>query len=193
MKKHSEDQPFISRIRRWIIERKKILKFLLVFIVSLSMFSFILELESVQLSFINPHLNHVAWTCGKVLKSLGTDCDVYESSISSAQFSVQVVKGCESIYPTVMLWAALLAYPQQGSRKTRWRWKIVGIIGGAVILFIMNIIRVVTMFYIGMYFPSLFDLVHIYAWQALFILLTLGVFLFWAAKAQKIEGKSVVN
>ncbi len=123
--------------------------------------------------------------CGNILTFFGTQCNVFESSISSARFSVEVVRGCESIYPTVMLWSAILAYPSS------WRWKIIGLFGGAVILYILNIVRVITMFYIGVYFPFLFEMVHIYAWQALFILLILAVFLFWAAKAA--GAKSTVN
>jgi len=159
--------------------RKPIYKFLGIFTISLCGFSFILQQDAVQTAFVSPHLNQVAWVCGKVLRTLGTQCEVYESSIVAARFSVQVIKGCESIYPTAMLWAALLAYP------AAFGWKISGLIGGALILFLLNIFRVITMFYIGVYLPSLFDIIHIYAWQALFILVTLAVFLFWAVKAAK--------
>ena len=181
MKVHSEDTSRLGKLMLWGQRNKMIIKFCIIFVICLSGFSFILQQESVQLQFTYPHLNHVAWICGKILNALGTQCDVYESSITSAQFSIRVVKGCESIYPTAMLWSALLAYPAM------WRWKVIGIVCGAAILFILNIIRVITMFYIGIYFPSLFDMVHIYAWQALFILLTLAVFLFWAAKVSKKE------
>ncbi len=117
------------------------------------------------------------------MKLVGTECEVYGSSISSGRFSVQVIKGCESIYATAMLWAAMLAFP------ATWKQRIVGMISGAVILFLINIVRVITMFYIGTYFPSLFDMVHIYAWQALFILITLAVWLVWAAKVAPRKAK----
>jgi len=181
MKLRSEDTSRLGKLMLWGQRNKMIIKFCIIFVICLGGFSYILQLETIQTNFTFPHLNHVAWICGKTLNTLGTQCDVYESSISSARFSVQVVKGCESIYPTAMLWSALLAYP------ALLRWKVIGIVCGAAILFILNIIRVITMFYIGIYFPSLFDMVHIYAWQALFILLTLAVFLFWAAKVSKKE------
>ena len=157
------------------------------FVIALASFSFILERDSVQQAFVSPHLTHVASLCGKVLNGIGTSCDVYGSSIMSTSFSVQVIKGCESIYATAMLWAALLAFP------ATWSWKVVGILGGGVVLFLVNIARVITMFYIGMYVPSLFDMVHIYAWQALFILFTLAVFLLWAAKASKARPKGSIE
>ena len=179
IKRQTDKDSLYDRLRGWASTHREIVRFFLVFVIVLAAFSFILERDAVQQAFVSPHLTHVALLCGKVLNGIGTSCDVYGSSITSSRFSVQVIKGCESIYATAMLWAALLAYPAS------WRWKLVGIVGGAVILFIVNILRVITMFYIGIYFPSLFDMVHVYAWQALFILLTLGVWLLWAAKASK--------
>ncbi|MDI6766044.1 MAG: exosortase H [Bacteroidota bacterium] len=185
MAKISNKGTFFLRVNEWIRTRKDVLKFLLIFGVCLGIFSFILEREYTQLTFVEPHLTQVAIVCSKVLNILGTESDVSGSSISTSGFSAGIVKGCESIYPTAMLWAAVLAFPLQGSSVIKWKWKIFGLVGGAVILFILNIIRVVTMLYIGTYFPSLFDMIHIYAWQALFILITLAVFLIWAAKATK--------
>ena len=169
----------LSRLKSWSQQQNEILKFLLIFIVLLSVFSFMLEQDSIQRVFVLPHLNQVASLCGSILNRIGTQCDVAQSSVTSTSFSVQIVKGCESIYPTAMLWAAILAYP------AKWRCRIAGLIGCAVILFFVNIVRVVTMFYVGTYFPSIFDFVHIYAWQALFILITLALFLFWAANTSK--------
>ncbi len=181
MKPRVREISAVAKLKNFIRQHKMTIKFGVIFVLCLATFSFVLQQEMVQSNFTFPHLNHVAWICGNLMNALGTQCDVHESSILSSRFSVQVVKGCESIYPTVMLWAAIIAFP------TRWKWKFAGIIGGAVVLFLLNIIRVVTMFYIGMYLSTIFDMVHIYAWQALFILITLSIFLLWAAYVSKKE------
>jgi len=181
MSNRLEKTGLLHRLKSWSERQEGIPGFLLMFIVILSAFSLILEQESIQRAFVSPHLNQVASLCGSVLNKLGIPCEVSQSSITSARCSVQVIPGCESIYPTAMLWAAILAYP------ATWRWRIVGLVGGAVVLFFINIVRVVTMFYIGTYSPSIFDFVHIYAWQAIFILITLAVFLLWAAKASRLR------
>ncbi|MBI1805521.1 MAG: exosortase H [Ignavibacteria bacterium] len=186
MRKQSRDSSTIHRFKDWFGIRREVLQFIVIFTLALGGFSFILERDSVQQSFVSPHLAHVASLCGKVLNLAGTSCDANGPLISSTRFSVQIVKGCESLYPTAMLWAAMIAYPSS------WRWKLMGIVGGAIILFILNVVRVISMFYIGIFFPSLFDMVHIYAWQALFILLTLGIWLLWAAKASKTNIADIV-
>jgi len=168
-----------GNIAALFFENKEILRFCILFSVFLGGFTVLLDMDFLQLYVVAPHLRQVAFCSGTTIQLLGTSCTISETSILSSRFSVNVVQGCDSIYPTAMLWAALLAYP------STWRSKMIGIIGGASILFAVNIIRIVTMFYIGMYIPSLFDMVHIYAWQALFILLTLAVWLLWAAKFSK--------
>ncbi|MBI1804250.1 MAG: exosortase H [Ignavibacteriae bacterium] len=175
-KDHTTSSDAKGRLRISLRENREILKFCFLFALILGVFTILLQINAAQTNFVEPHLHQIASACGKVLSALGTQCDVAGSSITSSRFSVNIVRGCDSLYPTAMLWAALLAYP------ATWKSKTIGVIGGAIVLFLMNIVRVVTMFYIGVYFPSLFDMFHIYAWQALFILLTLAVWLFWAAK-----------
>jgi exosortase H (IPTLxxWG-CTERM-specific) len=169
----------ISAGKRWVRENKEILKFCLVFGLTLGAFALILQTDIVQGHLVTPHLEQVAALCGAILNAFGTQCEVSGSAINAARFSVSVVRGCDSIYPTAMLWAALLAY------SATWKSRLIGLLGGAVVLFLLNIVRILTMFYIGSYFPSLFDIVHVYAWQALFILITLAVWLFWAAKISR--------
>lgn len=162
--------------------RGTILWFCIVFGVLILVFSLVLQTEFAQTRFINPHLAQVALISGKVMNLLGAGCTVSGTIIASPRFSVEIIQGCESIYPTTLLWAALLAYP------AGWKARLIGIVGGAVILFILNIIRIMTMFAIGSFAPSLFDIVHLYAWQAMFIILTLAVWLYWAAKIAPLFG-----
>ena len=169
----------LTGVTAWLSENKGIIRFCVLFGVILGAFTFLLDTDFLQQNFMSPHLKQVALCAGSIIQFFGTSCTVSETTIFSSRFSVNVVQGCDSIYPTAMLWAALLAYP------STWKSKLIGIAGGAAVLFIVNIIRIVTMFYIGIYVPSLFDMVHVYAWQALFILLTLAVWLIWAAKISR--------
>ena len=184
MRKHHHNSsrqraPFLNGIMSWFSENRGIVRFCLLFGVILGVFTIFLDTDFLQEHIVTPHLKQVAYLSGTVIRFFGTASIISETVITSSRFSVNVVQGCDSIYPTAMLWAAFLAYP------STWKSKLIGIIGGAIVLFIVNIIRIVTMFYIGMYFPSLFDMVHVYAWQALFILLTLAVWLLWAVKISK--------
>ena len=162
--------------RFWNRNERPVLHFCLMFCGILLLFSGLLRTEFFQTHLITPHLHQIANLCGMLISKIGTSCEISGTTILSEKFSITIVQGCDSLYPTILLWAALLAHP------VSWKSKMFGIIAGAVILFIMNIIRVISMFYLGRSFPSLFGPVHLYAWQALFILLTLAIWLLWAVK-----------
>lgn len=171
-----------GRISAWLFrnrEQKPVLYFCIYFCLTLVTISILLRLDFFQRHLITPHLRQIASICGAIVKSLGTLCTVSGTSVLSDKFSIDIVRGCDSIYPTALFWSALLAYP------STWKAKLAGMIGGAIILFIINILRVISMFYIGRTYPSLFEMVHIYAWQALFILFTLSLWLFWAVKVSR--------
>jgi exosortase/archaeosortase family protein len=167
------------RVRSWLKDRREVLQYAFIFGVVISVCSIMLQTEIVSQLVVVPHLNYVASVCGTLLNFLGTTCAVQASSIMSSRFNVQVIEGCDSLYPTVFLTAAIFAFP------SRWKMRMAGAAIGAVLLFILNIVRVVMMFYAGTYIPSLFDILHLYAWQALFTLMTFGYYLFWLVHVVK--------
>jgi exosortase H (IPTLxxWG-CTERM-specific) len=171
-----------GRISAWLVrkrEKKPVFYFCMVFCAVLMTISILLRLDFFQTHLLTPHLKQIAVLCSTAIHTLGTSCDVSDTSILSDKFSINIVPGCDSIYPTALLWAALIAYP------ATWKSKLLGMAGGTVVLFIINILRVLSMFYVGRAFPSLFEFVHVYAWQALFILLTLALWLLWAVKVAR--------
>ena len=44
----------------------------------------------------------------------------------------------------------------------------------------LNLFRIVSLFFVGAYFPKVFHMVHVDGWQALFILITLFLWIAWA-------------
>jgi hypothetical protein len=49
-------------------------------------------------------------------------------------------------------------------------------------IFIINEVRLISLFYIGIYAPAIFDTTHLLVWQSLMILFALGLWLLWAYK-----------
>ncbi len=155
--------------------KRPVLMFSLVFLLTSAILSWIIQTTTVQTHFVEPHLRQIAGVCGNILRRFGTQCEVSGTSVLTESFSVDVVQGCDSLYATILFWSAVVAFPSGRLRK------IAGLTGGAVVLFVLNIARVVSMVYLGRAIPSLFNVVHLYAWQALFILMTLALWLVWAS------------
>jgi exosortase H (IPTLxxWG-CTERM-specific) len=75
-----------------------------------------------------------------------------------------------------VLVAAMLAFPAP------WRYRALGIAIGIAAVQLLNIVRVISLFYIGQWDFSVFEWAHQYVWQALIMLDVLVVWLIWVRR-----------
>ncbi len=97
-------------------------------------------------------------------------------------FAVSIEAGCNGVEATLVLAAAMLAFPAP------WRYKLLGLAVGAVAVQLLNIVRVVSLFYIGQWNLAVFEWAHQYAWQALIMLDVLVVWLIWVRRVPRDDG-----
>ncbi|MES9828786.1 MAG: exosortase H [Candidatus Thiodiazotropha sp.] len=88
-------------------------------------------------------------------------------------FAVSIEAGCNGIEATIILIAAMMAF------STTWLMKLIGVIAGFLTIQAMNIIRIISLYYLGQWSHILFEWAHLYIWQSLIILDVLIVFLVW--------------
>ena len=88
-------------------------------------------------------------------------------------FAVSIEAGCNGVEATIVLLAAILAFPAP------WKRKLVGLAVGVVAVQGLNIIRVISLFYLGQWSFVIFEFAHRYVWQALIMLDVLIVWLLW--------------
>lgn len=91
-------------------------------------------------------------------------------------FAVEMRDGCNAVNVTILLWAAVLAFPAP------WKLKAWGLAGGSLVIQVLNLVRFVTLFYIGQYSRTWFDFAHGYLWECLLVLDTLVVFWLWVTR-----------
>jgi exosortase H (IPTLxxWG-CTERM-specific) len=94
-------------------------------------------------------------------------------------FSVQVENGCNAINVTILLWAAILVYP------AAWLEKLKGLGAGTLALHSLNIVRIISLFYLGQYNRDWFDFAHLYLWESLIVIDTLAIFWGWAVLVRR--------
>jgi exosortase H (IPTLxxWG-CTERM-specific) len=88
-------------------------------------------------------------------------------------FAVSIEAGCNGVEATIVLLAAMLAFPAPLKNK------LIGIAAGIVAVQGLNVVRVISLFYLGQWNFDLFELAHLYVWQALIMLDVLIVWLIW--------------
>jgi exosortase H (IPTLxxWG-CTERM-specific) len=88
-------------------------------------------------------------------------------------FAVSIQPGCNGIEASIVLIAALLAFPAP------WRHRLFGLGLGLLAIQALNLVRIISLFYIGQWNMAVFEWAHLYLWQALIMLDALLVFIIW--------------
>jgi len=125
------------------------------------------------------HLTGYAEASGALLNVLGYGVTVTGTRIHAPRFSVEVVRGCDGMEAMAMFVAAVLAFP------ARVKAKIWGIAIGVPALTLLNLVRIVSLYVIGVHFHSLFEAAHLGVWQTVFILATIVLWFVWALRATR--------
>ena len=96
-------------------------------------------------------------------------------------FAVSIEAGCNGVEATIVLLAAILAFPAP------WRSKVIGLVVGVLAVQGLNIVRVISLFYLGQWDREWFEWAHLYIWQALIMLDVLIVWLVWVRTLPRSE------
>lgn len=91
-------------------------------------------------------------------------------------FAAQIGDVCTGIFVVAVYLAAVLAYPSRAGEKLK------GLLLGASTILLLNLIRVISLIYIGRFFPALFEPAHLVVWQSLIIFSALLVWLYWTER-----------
>lgn len=88
-------------------------------------------------------------------------------------FAVQIAPGCNGVEAVIILFAAIFAFPAP------FKHKLVGFSAGFLAIQLLNLVRIISLFYLGQWSMTAFKWAHLYLWQALIILDALVVWLIW--------------
>jgi exosortase H (IPTLxxWG-CTERM-specific) len=113
---------------------------------------------------------------GFILRILGTGVRVTGTVVSAPAFSMEVIAACTGAFAFIIFAAAVLAYPCRLTRKA------IGIGLGVPAIFAVNMVRMVSLFYIGAFLPGIFETAHLFFWQSLMIVSAVLIWLFWAQR-----------
>ncbi|MDR0479756.1 MAG: exosortase H [Burkholderiaceae bacterium] len=151
------------------------LRFFLIFVLVLAVLFGVEMLNTVQAAVVTPWTALVAHASAAIVKLIDPSVISYGRVLQSARtgFGVSIEPGCNGVEAAIVLLAAMLAFPSP------WLMKLWGILIGFAAVQIVNVIRVVTLFFIGQWSMKVFEFAHLYMWQALIMLDVLIVWLIW--------------
>lgn len=100
--------------------------------------------------------------------------DAQTLSTTAGSFTVAIGNGCNGAWAHLIFLASVLAYP------ATWKEKLLGLAVGQPVLVVLNVVRVVSLFIIGVYAPTIFRAAHVYVWQFLIIGFAMLMLFVWA-------------
>lgn len=124
-------------------------------------------------SFRAPILSMYSGVSAGILNLFGYGVKSSGEIISSSNFSVSIEEGCDAIAPAILYIVSVAIFPVSWTRK----WQ--GLLYGLLAIVLLNIVRIVTLYLTGIHVPSLFEFMHVDFWQAIFIVFTVGVWIYW--------------
>jgi exosortase/archaeosortase family protein len=118
---------------------------------------------------IRATLGTTTWALALVFRGVQATGDV----ISTSRTSIRIVSDCTPLTPLILLYAAIWAYPAGFGAK------ILGTIAGGCVLWVYNTVRIALLIDVLAHAPSVFDLVHVYLWQSLTVVVVTALFGWW--------------
>lgn len=137
---------------------------------------FALELlNPVQLHIVQPFTALLAYLSANLMQLF--DSAVIANGIiirdADSGLAVSIQPGCNGIEAIIILVAGIASVP------TTLSYKLKGFIYGFFAIQAVNMVRLVSLFYLLQWNRTWFDWAHLYLWQALIILDALIVFILW--------------
>ena len=151
------------------------LRFATVFVLLLAA-TFAVELTPpAQAAFVVPWTEELARLSAGLVTIFDPHVAAFGRVLQSTRngFAVSIEAGCNGVEAALILTCAMIAFPAS------WKHRAIGIAIGLVAVQALNVLRVVTLFYLGQWSDRAFEWAHLYLWQALVMLDVLVVWLVW--------------
>ena len=187
--KNKARKPFLS-LRKWwcdgLGKRRSFVKFWLGFLGIMLLF-YILNIQPFYIKNIQEPIGvFFAHLSSGLLGLMGQGTVAEGLNIASDKFSLLIQNGCDAIAPTVLVITGILLYPAERRKK------LIGIMTGLLFLFVLNLFRIVSLFFAGVYAPGYFEFLHIEFWQVVFIGLSILYFFYWLNWVTKADSHAQV-
>jgi exosortase H (IPTLxxWG-CTERM-specific) len=115
-----------------------------------------------------------AWVVASTLSLFGADVTRRGATIVYRSSAFKIIDECTGVEVIGLFVAAILAFP------SAWRHRLLGLALGIPALLVLNLIRMVSLIFIGAGSTKALDFGHVYVWPVIVLTMALGIWLYWA-------------
>jgi exosortase/archaeosortase family protein len=171
--RNSPVRGIVRALRRWYDGKAPLLHFGLKFCALTALFYLILLLP------LSKHMVAAvtvgeARLSGAVLNLIGQHNRVDGVTLSSGgRSAITVVSTCSGFDFLSFFSAAILVFPVPFAKK------MAGLVIGIPLLLALNLVRIMSLFFVQVHYPGVFDLVHEEVWAFILIIATIALYVVW--------------
>lgn len=125
------------------------------------------------------YINSTSFLSGLFIKIFDSSVDTNNQIISGKSFNMILSFGCEGSEPLAVFFAGIMAYPSVI------KYKLMGLGWGLPSLYILNILRIFLLYFIGNGVPQFFDFMHTTLFPIIFIVIALAFWMLWIKQVSK--------
>jgi archaeosortase B (VPXXXP-CTERM-specific) len=116
---------------------------------------------------------------GFLLRIFGVDATVTGDLVMMDPSPFRIIDECTAMFGSIVYISCVLAYPTDPKKK------IVGIALGIPCLYAINMVRLIVLAFVSIFSPDMFEFVHTYLWQTIFIIFVIVIWLIWVDRVVK--------
>ncbi|MEP4484917.1 MAG: exosortase H [Halioglobus sp.] len=164
-------------------------RFVTIFAITLLALFSLEMLDSVQQAVIQPFTGLLATLSASMIIPFD-DAVVASGRViehTTNQFAVSIEAGCNGVEAAIVLIAAVAAFP-----ATLWQ-KCGAIVVGFLAIQVMNLLRIISLFYLGQWNLDIFTWTHLYLWPVLIMLDVLIVFILYLRYLNRVDGDIAID
>jgi len=150
-----------------------ILRFGLTFCLLMALYYIVALLPWTDGTLFPAYLEYNAKISNAILHWFGQSSTVVNATIRSPQFSITIKRGCDALEPSWLFCAAVIAFPAP------WRRRLAGMVAGVAAILSLNLVRIVSLYFLGVHQPAFFETMHLEVWPVIFIIAALILWISW--------------
>jgi len=158
--------------------KRPVLRFVVGFAVLMGLFELACFTPLMNKTVFPAYLKFNAQASAWILGVLQENVTVGGNAIHG-RYALTIEKGCDAIEPSALFLSGVVAFP------TAMMIKLPGMLIGTFVLMVLNLVRIVSLYYIGVYFPRWFHFAHVDFWQSMFVFLAILFWILWALWASR--------
>lgn len=159
--------------------RRPLLRFVLLLTLLFGLFNVVFYVWVSESAFFYRYLSLNARASVPLIRLFGAQAAATDIRVHSPEFALEIKHGCDALQPTAFFVLAMLASPVAVPLSRR----LIPLFLGSAVLLLLNLVRILTLFYAGIKIPGWFEILHQDIWQAVFIFLPLLFWIAWAVRA----------